>query len=179
MKRLLVLLALVLPLTASADDLERTLMLVATPDLEGPYRHTALIVIPAGEDRHLGFILNRASQMRLASTSLYYGGPEMMSNVFAMLRKDPGPPSLHLFGDVFITGDPQAVDRLVEEAQPGARFFAGFVGWESGQLADELAQGYWYVAEPDAAQVFNEQPGESVWSELVKRVSRRLQTRLE
>lgn len=179
MKKAILVLAFLLPLAAAAQDLERTLMLVATPDLEGAYRHTALIVMPVGENRHLGFIVNRASPMQLASATLYYGGPEMVGAVFAMVRKDPGEPSLRLFGDVYVTGDGQLIDRILGDAPESARLFAGFVGWESGELADEIAAGYWYVAEPEAGQVFSKEPGESVWTDLVKRVGRRIQTRLE
>ena len=178
MRKALAVLALVLPAIACAQDLDRTLMLVATPDLEGAYRHTALVVMPAGEDRHLGFILNRASPMKFASSTLYYGGPEMIGALFAMVRKDPGQPSLRLFGDVFVTGDNKLIERVLGELPGSTRVFAGFVGWESGELADEIAAGYWYVAEPDAAQVFSQEPGENVWADLVKRVGRRLQTRL-
>ena len=177
MKKLLVVLAFLLPAGALAQDLERTLMLVATPDLDGAYRHTALIVVPVGEERHLGFILNRASTVRFAASPLYFGGPQMPGAIFAMVRKDPGRPSLHLFGDVYITGDEASVERIAAQSE-AARFFAGFVGWESGELADEIAAGYWYVAEPDAAQVFSKEPGESLWSDLVRRMGRRVQTRL-
>lgn len=179
MRKILAVLAfLLLPAIAAAQDLDRTLMLVATPDLEGAYKHTALVVMPAGEDRHLGFILNRASPMKFASSTLYYGGPEMIGALFAMVRKDPGQPSLRLFGDVFVTGDSTLIERVVGESAGSTRVFAGFVGWESGELADEIAAGYWYVAEPDAAQVFSQEPGESVWADLVKRAGPRLQTRL-
>jgi putative transcriptional regulator len=178
MKKLLAVLAFLLSSAAAAEDLDRTLMLVATPDLEGAYKHTALIVTPAGENRHLGFIVNRASPMRFASSTLYFGGPEMVGAVFAIVRKDPGQPSLHLFGEVFVTGDSKLIERVVAEAPETTRLYAGFVGWESGELADEIAAGYWYVADPDAAQVFSQEPGENVWSDLVKRMGRRLQTRL-
>ncbi|MEA3193401.1 MAG: putative transcriptional regulator [Betaproteobacteria bacterium] len=177
MKKALLVLAFLLPCAAAAQDLDRTMMLVATPDLDGAYRHTALIVMPVGEERHLGFILNRASPVRIATSPLYFGGPQMPQAVFAMVRKDPGKPSLHLFGDVYVTGDEASVERIAGESG-AARFFAGFVGWESGELADEIAAGYWYVAEPDAAQVFSKEPGENLWSDLVRRMGRRVQTRL-
>src|SRR5262245_43573949 len=170
------LLAFLLCAAARAQDLERTLMLVATPDLDGAYKHTALIVVPVGEDRHLGFILNRASPFKLSTifpeyppaekvaTPVYYGGPEMASAIFAMVRKDPGEPSLRLFGDIYVTGDGGSIDRIIEQigsdpqGQPNdARFFAGFVGWDTGELADEIASGYWYVGEPDATQVFSQE----------------------
>jgi len=178
MKKILAVLAFLFSAAAAAQDLDRTLMLVATPDLEGAYRHTALIVMPAGENRHLGFILNRASPMQFASSTLYYGGPEMVGAVFAMVRKDPGRPSLNLFGDVYVTGDKTVIDRILDESADRMRLFAGFVGWESGELADEIAAGYWYVAEPEVAQVFSKEPGENVWADLVKRMGRRIQTRL-
>ena len=177
-KALAVLAFLLLPIGAGAQDLDRTVMLVATPDLDGAYRHTALIVMPAGEDRHIGFIVNRASPRRVAASTLYYGGPEMVGAMFAMVRKDPGEPSLHLFGDVYVTGDRVLIDHILEESAESSRLFAGFVGWDSGELADEIASGYWYVAEPEVAQVFSKEPGENVWTDLVKRVGRRLQTRL-
>src|SRR5256885_6844318 len=50
---------------ARAQDLSKPMVLVASPDLAGPYSHTALIVVPMG-DRHIGFILNRATESRLA-----------------------------------------------------------------------------------------------------------------
>jgi len=177
MKNALAILAFLLSGAALAQDLDRALMLVAAPDLDGPFRHTALVVMPVGEDRHIGFILNRSSPMRFETAPLYYGGPEMPAAIFAMVRKDPGAPSLHLFGDVYVTGDQASVERIATGSE-AARFFAGFVGWESGELAEEIDAGYWYVAEPDAAQVFSRETGEGVWSDLVKRVGRRLQTRL-
>ena len=178
-KKALAFLLLLLPLIAAAQDLERTLLLVATPELEGAYRHTAVIVMPAGENRHLGFILNRASPMQLLQSTLYFGGPEMVGAVFAMVRNNPGEPSINLFGDVFVTSDRALIDHLLDESPQRARLYAGFVGWESGELADEIAAGYWYVAEPDAAQVFAEEPGENLWTDLVKRMGPRVQTRLE
>ena len=50
---------------ARAQDLDKPLLLVATPDLQGPYAHTAMLVVPLG-DKHFGFILNRATGVTLA-----------------------------------------------------------------------------------------------------------------
>src|SRR3989454_9429181 len=90
---------------ARAQDLAKPVVLVASPDLAGPYSHTALIVVPMG-DRHIGFILNRATESRLATLfpehspsakvtdPLFYGGPEAAGALFALLRRGPGPPSI-------------------------------------------------------------------------------------
>ena len=165
---------------ARAQDLAKPMVLVASPDLEGPYSHTALIVVPRG-DQHIGFILNRATEARLATLfpehapsakvtdPLFYGGPEAAGSVFALLRRDPGQPSIRLFGDLFVTGNGKNVDRIIEQTPNDARYFAGFVGWTAGELAKEIEAGYWYVADPDPALVFRKNT-DAMWEELVTRL---------
>lgn len=165
---------------AGAQDLERPLMLVAAPDLQGVYSRTALLVVPTGSGQHVGFILNRATGVKMATLfpehapsakvvdPVYFGGPEMVDSIFAIVRRDPGEPSLHLFGDLFVTANANAVDRIIEKTPNDARYFAGFVGWQPGELAAELAAGYWYTAEPDAALLFRKDT-EALWDELIRR----------
>ena len=165
---------------ARAQDLAKPMVLVASPDLEGPYNHTALIVVPTG-DQHIGFILNRATDARLATLfpehapsakvtdPLFYGGPEAAGAVFALLRRDPGQPSIRLFGDLFVTGDGKNIDRIIEQTPNDARYFAGFVGWTAGELAKEIEAGYWYVSDPDPALVFRKNT-DAMWEELVTRL---------
>jgi len=165
---------------ARAQDLAKPMVLVASPDLAGPYSHTALIVVPMG-DRHIGFILNRATESRLATLfpehapsakvadPLFYGGPEAAGAVFALLRRDPGQPSIRLFDDLFVTGNGKNIDRIIEQTPNDARYFAGFVGWTAGELAKEIEAGYWYVGAPDAALVFHKNT-EAMWEELVTRL---------
>jgi putative transcriptional regulator len=163
---------------SSAEDLDRPLLLVATPDLDGPYRRTAIIAAPFG-GKHIGFILNRASDVKLAALfpdsppaakavdPVYIGGPEMSGALFAMTRRDPGGKAIRLFGEVFVTGAAENISRLVEGADE-ARYFAGFVGWMPGELADEMEDGCWYATEPELAQIFRPDSA-SMWEELVRK----------
>jgi len=169
---------------ARAQDLDRPLLLVAAPDLQGLYSRTALLVVPAAGGQHFGFIINRATDVTLATLfpehppsakvadPIYFGGPEMIGSIFAVVRRDPGGPALHLFGDLFVTGNGDAVDRIIEKTPNDARYFAGFVGWRSNELAKELEAGFWYVSEPDAALLFSKDTAR-MWEELVKRVGGR------
>lgn len=181
MKKLFVAVSLIAAAcTAGAQDLDRPLLLVAAPDLQGLYSRTALLVVPAAGGQHLGFIINRATDLKMATLfpdhapsakvadPVYFGGPEMMSSIFAIVKHDPGMPALRLFGEVFVTGNGAAVDRIIEATPNEARFFAGFVGWQPGELAAELEAGYWLVTEPDAALVFSKEP-RGMWEELLKR----------
>lgn len=167
--------------TTSAQELDRPLLLVAAPDLQGLYNRTALLVVPADGGQHLGFILNRATDVKMATLfpdhppsakvadPVYFGGPEMVGAIFAITRRDPGVPAMHLFGDLFVTGNGAAVDSIIERLPDDSRYFAGFVGWQPGELAKELEQGFWYVTEPDAALLFSKDTG-AMWEELIKRI---------
>ncbi|MGE5640420.1 MAG: YqgE/AlgH family protein [Clostridia bacterium] len=176
-----VLLALCAPL-AQAEDLSKPLLLVAKPTLRGPYSHTALLVIPLG-DKHIGFILNRATQMTMATAfpdhvpskkvvdPIYFGGPEAADALFALVRHDPGEAGIRMFGDLYMTGNRASIDRIIEQTPNEARYFAGFVGWMPEELAAELAAGFWYVGPPDVKEVFRKDTS-GMWEELVERLGK-------
>ena len=169
---------------AAAQDPDRPLLLIAVPELQGPYNHTALLVMPAGEGLHYGFILNRATGLKLSTLfpehapsakvvdPVYFGGPERVGSIFAVVPRNPGGPSMHLFGELYVTANAGVVDRIIESTPNDARYFAGFVGWQPGELAAELEAGYWSVAEPDAALLFRHDT-EALWDELVQRLEAR------
>jgi putative transcriptional regulator len=166
--------------TARSQELDRPVILVASPELQGPYSRTALIAVPAASGQHIGFILNRATEMNLATVfpdhapsakvvdPVYLGGPEMLGSLFALVPRDPGVPGLRLFGEVFVVASGDAVDVVIEKMPNEARYLTGFVGWQAGELAKELESGYWTVTEPDAALIFSSKPG-AMWEELQKR----------
>lgn len=165
---------------ASAQDAGKALLLVASPTLQGPYRHTTLVAVPT-DGRHFGFILNRATELKLSelfpghapsakvADPVYFGGPEMNDALFAVVPRNPGEQALQLFGDLFVTNRAAAIDQIIEQSPNDARYFAGFVGWAPGQLESEIARGLWYVTEPDAGLVFRRDTS-GMWDELVKRL---------
>ena len=178
---LLSLLFLAPPALAQAPDLSRPLLLVARPTLQGPYSHTAVLAVPLG-NKHIGFILNRSTETKLSAAfpdhapsakvvePIYFGGPEAADALFALKRGNPGAPSLQLFGDVYMTGSSKVIDRIIETTPNDARYFAGFVGWMPGELAAELAKGFWYASDADSADVFRKEAGESMWEDLTRRL---------
>jgi len=165
---------------ARAQDLGKPLLLVATPDLQGPYAHTAMLVVPLG-DKHFGFILNRATGVTLARLfpehapsakvvdPVYLGGPEVPNALFAVTKRDPGQPSMHLFGSLYMTSHAGIIDSIIEQTPNEARYFAGFVGWMPEELAGEIEQGYWYVGKADESLVFRSDTSH-LWEELVRQL---------
>ena len=165
---------------ARSQDLGTPLLLVASPAVRGFYSQTMLVAVPTG-NKHLGFIVNRATRIKLATLfpshapsakvadPVYFGGPEMVGAIFAVIRRNPGANSLRLFGDLFVVGDADGVDRIIEQTPNDARYFTGFVGWQPGELAKEIKAGYWYVTDPDPG-VFFRRNTSGMWEELVERL---------
>jgi putative transcriptional regulator len=167
-------------LAARAQSLDQPMLLVASPKTTGFYSHAVLVVVPAGEG-HVGFIINRATRTTVASAfpeepdsakviePIYLGGPRASQSLYAVVRRDPGEGSRKLFGEVFVTVSGKTVDRIIRESPREARYFAGFAGWEAGELAQQIARGDWLTAEPDEALLFHPNPA-AMWSGLLERI---------
>jgi putative AlgH/UPF0301 family transcriptional regulator len=68
--------------------------------------------------------------------------------------------------------DSAVVDRIIESQPTEARFFAGMVLWQPGELAEEVKRGLWYVldAQPD---ICLRKSSDGLWDELVSRAERK------
>ncbi len=160
-----------------------TVMLVAKPQFRHPiYGETILIARPIGEGQHVGFILNRPTNVSLAEAfpghrpsetvrdPIYFGGPAEVNAVFALVARSnsPGRGSMQLTPDVFLVIAADTVDHVIETDSDHARFFAGVVVWQPGELDEELKRGAWYVLDPEPELVLP-QKTEGMWQRLVHR----------
>jgi len=184
MKRALVLLMLAAGAAAvQAADLSKPLILVAVPELHDPvYGATVIVVAPVGGDQHIGFIVNRPSDVTLGKIfpgdgpsqkvhePVYLGGPYEPQLVFALVEraKNPGGKSLELMPGLFAAADAATVDTIIKGDAAKARFVAGLVAWKPGELEQELERKVWYVLEPDARLVLRK-PADGLWEDLVRR----------
>ena len=167
-------------LPARAMDLSRPIILVARPELVDFYHATILIVKPLGNGRHVGFIINRPTPMTLGklfpehapsqkvTDPVYLGGPESVNTIFAIVQghASPGGRSLQLTDDLFLAMEVDVVDHIIEAEAEHARFFAGMVAWQPGELQDEIQQGFWYVRDADSSLVLRK-PASGLWEDLV------------
>lgn len=184
MKRALVFLMLAAAAAAvQAADLSKPLILVAVPELHDPvYGATVIVVAPVGGDQHIGFIVNRPSDVTLGKIfpgdgpsqkvhePVYLGGPYEPQLVFALVEraKNPGGKSLELMPGLFAAADAATVDTIIKGDAAKARFVAGLVAWKPGELEQELERKVWYVLEPDARLVLRK-PADGLWEDLVRR----------
>ena len=165
------------------------MMLVAKPELEAPYGETVLIVMPLGDQRHVGFILNRPLEEKMANLfpdnqpaqkvldPVRFGGPVMSDTIFALAQApdDPTGSSLPIFGDVKVVTHADVINRILATTPNDARYFVGFVGWQAGELAMEIQKGAWFVDSPDAAYLMRKDTG-NMWEELARKLASRIGT---
>lgn len=64
--------------------------------------------------------------------------------------------------------DGQVVDRIIETTPNEARYFAGLVVWQLGELAEQIRAGAWQVNPADASTVFSSNPKE-LWKTLSRK----------
>jgi putative transcriptional regulator len=168
--------------SARAGESAQAVLLVATPELGAGYSRTILIATRAAQGGHVGVILNRPTRTPLAALfpdhasskrvvePVYFGGPIGVGAVFALVRttESPGEGSLRLAPDLFLATTGTVIDRVIEQHPDRARFYAGLVVWQPGELAAEIARGFWFARPVDADVVFRT-PTEGLWEELVRR----------
>ena len=193
MKIRILLVALVLATAAPlafATDITQTVLLVAKRNLRDRlYGSTILVARPIGDDRHVGFIVNKPTTLTLGKLfpkhgpsqkvidPVYLGGPTGPEVIFAMIkgRDSPGGRSLQLAPGLYVAFDSAVVDRIIETQPQQARFFAGMVLWQPGELAEEVKRGLWFVleAQPD---LMLRKATDGLWEDLVNRAERKENT---
>jgi putative transcriptional regulator len=182
---LLILAAFAGPAGAAEGD-PNAIFLVASPGLQDPnFRETVVLVTHPREGGPWGVIINRPLEHRLSEVFtefetlkdrkdvLFFGGPVARDGLVFLVRSPKPPPrAVAVLRDVYFVGDIEWIEGLLQRPEPtrGLRVYAGYSGWELGQLQAEIARGGWHVLPADAATVFEADPAR-VWPELIKRAT--------
>jgi putative AlgH/UPF0301 family transcriptional regulator len=182
MRALALALLLALCTVVHAQDLSKPVVLVASPALQDAfYGGTVIIVVPLGGDQHVGFIINKPTDMPLARVfpddgpsqkveqPLYIGGPAQSQLIFALVQRTSSPDgkSLCLMPGVYASIHADTVEAIIEADAAHARFVAGFVAWHEGELAAEVKAHAWYVLPPEERVL--DAPASGLWKTLVDR----------
>lgn len=158
---------LCLPWPAFGQETGSTFV-VASPRLNGFYRGTVMLAAPIGQGRHIGLILNRPTKVRMGeefpdhppstkvTDPIYFGGPVNTNAIGALVRASSAPhaKSFELAPGVWLVLDAEAVDLIMEADPNAARYFAGFVIWEPGELKEEVVTGKMVLRPVDPQKIF-------------------------
>jgi putative transcriptional regulator len=155
-------------------------LLIASPALLDPnFRRSVVLVTEHTGEGAAGLVLNRPSPAPVAELvpeleplvddgeQVWVGGP-VQTNAVLVLGEfpDPGDAAVPVFGQL---GFPSldAPDEVVP-VTTRRRVFAGYAGWDAGQLEDELSREDWFLEPALSDDAFTEAPDE-LWSEVLRR----------
>lgn len=157
-------------------------LLVANPHLDDPhFNRTVVYVLEHTEDGALGVVLNRPSEVDVSvvlpewgnpahEQVLYHGGPvgtncalgvAIVSGNSCPLGWQPISGSIGLI-------DLDTADELAQAQLSGVRIFAGYAGWQAGQLEEELAQEAWFIVDAYPGDFLTEQ-ADQLWRSVLRR----------
>jgi len=165
----------------AAESRANAVFLVAKRELKDPnFSETVVLVTHPPRGGPFGVIINRPLNQTLAEVFpdqpslkgrkevLYFGGPVARQGLVFLVRS-PKPPQgvMMVLPNVFFTSDVALIEKLFKRKDPlaGLRIYAGYSGWSSGQLQNEIARGGWHVVPADAESVFDKDPAR-LWLEL-------------
>lgn len=153
-------------------------ILVARPDLHDPrFNSTLTLVLEHGSEGALGVVINRPSRLELADAFpdwedmggdpgvVFAGGPVDRDALIALGRP------AKVEGGLVLGAHPVDLDEqpaLVEAAGVSQiRIFAGYAGWEAGQLEGELDD-HWWVVDATIDDLFSDDPA-GLWARVLRR----------
>lgn len=160
---------------------QRGSILISEPYLNDyHFRRTVVLVSDHNEEGSVGFVLNRLVDLMTGDVipdlmkhnfPLFFGGP-VEPNTLHFIHKvgDLITGAQHIANGIYWGGDIEMIDDLIDRkiAKPEEfRFFAGYSGWASGQLDEEIQQKAWWVGEASTKMIFDDDL-ENMWRNIVK-----------
>lgn len=158
-------------------------LLIASVGLDAGWFHQSVVyLVDHDETGTLGVVLNRYAEPRLGSVLpqwadlvsepkvLFNGGPVSPDGAIclaAALGEEQPPGFRPVSGRIGLLHLDSSVETA-RSAYADLRVFAGYAGWESGQLASELAMDMWWVARAEYSDIFTDQP-EDLWRRCLRR----------
>jgi putative transcriptional regulator len=160
-------------------------LLVATPVIGDPnFERTVVLLLEHGAEGAFGLVLNRPTELDLldplpqwysfaaSPCVVFVGGPVEQERAIALARAVRGR-SVSGWQPVLGSVGTLDLNRRPDEVGPGLgeiRVFAGYAGWETGQLEDEIDSGAWFVVDAEPDDVLCQDPS-VLWTRVLKRQS--------
>ncbi len=157
-------------------------ILSAHPFLDDPFfRHAVILLTDHNDSGSFGFILNRETDLKLHEilddiafdSSIFYGGPVGNENLFYIHSYgEQIAQSIEIIPGLYWGGD---FDQLRVGLNEGVldkqrvKFFAGYSGWEAGQLESELKEKSWVCGQGSIQEILHSKEYEDHWKMMMRR----------
>ena len=151
-------------------------ILIAEPFLQGKYlsRSVIFMVEHDSDKGSVGFVLNKpmayhtsdlVTELAGLELPVYIGGPVEQNQLYYLHIHPEVEDALPITEGIYWGGDFEALVKMLREGKilPGEiRFFAGYSGWEAGQLERELEENTWMIGDIKRKRFFD-LPNENIW----------------
>lgn len=160
-------------------------LLVSEPYLPDPYfRRTVVLLCDHNEEGSFGFVLNRhmdlgvndlMENMPPIGSQVGIGGPVQSSNLYylhTLGKRIEG--SQEVVDGVFMGGEYEQLRGVLaadERLTKHVRFFVGYSGWSTGQLAKEISEKSWLVTPGNKKQIMDLR-SEELWADTLRGMGR-------
>jgi len=161
-------------------------LLLSEPFLYDPsFKRSVVLLVEHNEEGSVGFILNKTVDLDVDEalddfpafeSELYFGGPVSPNSLFYLhTRGDLIKESKEILNGVYWGGDFEQIKLLIDTKQmlpEHIRFFAGYSGWGSDQLKNEMEEKSWIVSDASSDIVFAED-GTEMWSTILRTMGKK------
>ena len=162
------------------EDSLRGKLLVASPAVVDPiFGRSVVLITEHNEEGAMGIVLNRPSETGLREVSeeladvagdgpVFVGGPVQPEAVVLLAEfSDPNSAAWIVAADVGLASAGVELDELGPVVRRG-RAYAGYSGWDAGQLEVELEVDSWIIEPPLPAELFPDEP-RTLWNDVLAR----------
>lgn len=157
-------------------------LLVASRNIKDPnFSKTVVLLIVDDWHGSIGVVINRPSRVSLAEALpklkvpkelkdiLFIGGPLSRLKLLLLIRsKESRDETEHVVEDIYVSGSPVVLERLVADNNILFRAYLGYAGWAPRQLEAEVGRGDWQILPADSNIVFKK-ASKTIWSDLIQK----------
>lgn len=153
-------------------------VLIASRSLHDPdFARAVVLLIHYDSQAAVGLMINRRTEVLLSdlfkhgSEPVYAGGPVQFGTNALLRSLDHEDRGAQVLPGVYLIADKSRQRAVVLAGIGGTRFrvYAGYCGWSTAQLKNEIQTGRWHVLEGNADMVFDRDVG-TLWSRLIAKV---------
>lgn len=155
---------------------EKGRLLISEPFLPDPnFERTVVLLCEHNEEGSFGFVLNKASAIKVNEVMedfgnfesvVFVGGPVQQDTLHFIHRNTSIEGAVGIADGAFWGGDFESLVSLYDTKQienKDIRFFLGYSGWGPGQLESELEQESWIVCDYVSNQLLFDTEPDKMW----------------
>ncbi len=146
-------------------------ILISSPFLSDyHFARSVVLLVEHNENGTMGITVNKDFRFHLMLNDLipelafaqripvYKGGPVNRETLFFIHTLKGLDGAMPIGNGLFLNGNFKIVLQYIRDGKPTKgifRFFAGYAGWDQGQLAEEIKENSWLVGKTDKEMLFN------------------------